>query len=383
MTKQAIVLISTFIFYSFIGLSQTNVFKVGNAESISPESEGVFYSLPQTVVRVDVNVNKIQKVKGPYAEFAEQMLGLSNVTRINSMEYELSDVKLSTISEPDPNELYFIKIPEKQKDREPIMLFLSGEGILTGAQIADLTENVTIKNAKKLNDKGAEIPEMAIPGTVERMDTVIKRISLDTTIIEQKFFKKTTSAKSNEQKAREAADFILKLDENMFNLITGYQEVNYDKGTMEFMYNRMKSMKSDYLELFKGLTQITQETVTFYFIPGNENLSTSLCRFSISKGIMPANSSTGDLVLIKANPVNSASIKSGTDKIASFNRNKHGIYYRIPSRADVAVQIGGLKLIESRFVINQLGVVTFLPAGNLKNIQLHNNTGALKSVVIE
>lgn len=378
-------IILQFVFAFFIlGIvaAQSNVIKVSSSESITSSSEGLFYSLPLSVIKVDITVNKIQKVKGPFAEYAEQMLGLTNVTRTNSMEYELQDVKLSLLNEPDPNELYFITIPDKRKDRDPILMFLSDEGILVGAQFADIAEKKHEKNSITLNSSNNELPELAISNTVERMDTIVKRISLDTTIIEQKFFKKITAAKSNEQKAREAADFILKMDENMLNLITGYQEVNYDKGTMEFMYNRMSVMKRDYLELFKGLKQISQEVITYYYVPGNESLSASLCRFSIGKGIMPASATSGDLMQIKTTPQINNSLKSATEKLSSSSKSKHGVYYRIPSRADISVQLGGLRLIESRFVVNQLGVVTFLPAGNLKNIQLHHNTGALKSVLV-
>lgn len=374
------------LFFIFLSIdttcAQTNVIKVNQAESSIYGLEGVFYSLPQTVVKVDISVNKIQKVKGPYAEYAEQMLGLNKVTRINSMEYELQDIKLSILSEPDPDQLYFITIPEKAKDREPILLFLSEDGVLTGANWMDISEKQKDNNSIVFNNNNSEIAEVAIPNTIERMDTVVKRISLDTTIIEQKFFKKTTAAKSTEQKAREAADFILKMDENMLNLITGYQEVNYDKGTMEFMYGRMNSMKNDYLELFKGLKQVTQETVTYYYIPKNDNLLSTLCRFSISKGIMPATSNTGDLIQIKTSPYAAGELGKITEMVGASNKKKQGVYYRIPSRADISVQMGGLKIIESRFIVNQLGVTTFLPSGVLKNIQLHHNTGALKSVSI-
>jgi hypothetical protein len=216
------------------------------------------------------------------------------------------------------------------------------------------------------------------------MDTVIKRISLDTTIIEQKFFRKTSAAKSVEQKAREAAEFILKLDESMYNLINGYQEVNYEKGTMEFMYNQMKSMKQDYLELFKGVKNVTGETFTFYFVVDKNNPIETLCKFSISKGILPKNATSGDIIQIQASSLNKTStLKTEAEKLNLGQREAQGLYYRIPDKANVAIKIGGQVKIETPFIINQFGVVTFLPYTSIRNIGIDSNTGTLRRVVME
>ena len=98
------VFLTAFLIFSIAATqAQINVSKVGTSV-IPAESNGLFYSLPQTVIQVDVVVNKIQKVKGPFAEFADQMLGLSQVTTVNSTEYELKDIRLTSYNEPDPTE---------------------------------------------------------------------------------------------------------------------------------------------------------------------------------------------------------------------------------------------------------------------------------------
>ncbi len=372
------------LLFSISGIkAQINVSKSGSA-GINAETEGLFYALPQTVIQVDIVVNKIQKVKGPFSEYADQMLGLSQVTSANSTEYEFKDIRLTAYTEPDPSEYYFIQLAPRQKDRQAIELFLSNEGIISGVGAINQTENGKKQRSVDLTSSRIDMPEFANPSVFERMDTVIKRISLDTTIIEQKFFRKTSTAKSIEQKAREASEFILKLDESMYNLINGYQEVNYEKGTMEFMYNQMNSMKQDYLELFKGVTSISGETFTFYYVADKNTPAEPLCRFSISKGILPKNATSGDLVQIQANSMNRTNaLKSETEKMNVGERELHGLYYRIPDKANVAIKVGGQIKLEAPFVINQLGVITFLPATSIRNIGFDNNTGTLKRVVLE
>lgn len=363
--------------------AQINVSKVGSS-GIPATSNGFFYALPQTVIQVDIIVNKIRKFKGPFAEYADQMLGLSQVTLANSTEYELKDIRLTSINEPDPSEYYFIAMPDKQKDRKAIELFLTDDGVISGAGILGQPEKNKKEHSVELTTLQIKMPEVANPSVYERTDTVVKRISLDSTIIEQKFFRKTSSAKSNEQKAREAADFLLKIDESMYNLINGYQEVNYDKGTMEFMYNQMNDMKKDYLELFKGVTNVSTESYTFYFIADKTNSNETLCRFSTSKGILPKTAATGDLVQMEANSLhNTRPLKPETEKLDISPRESHGLYYRIPDKAIVTFNVGGQVKLETRFVINQFGIVTFLPASSLRNIGFDNNTGTLRRVVLE
>jgi len=379
-----IILLAYILFFSFAETkAQINVSKVGPT-GIPASSDGLFYSLPLTVIQADLIVNKIQKVKGPFAEYADQMLGLSQVTLVNSTEYELKDIRLTSYNEPDPSQYYFIQMPEKKKDRKAVELFLSDDGIISG--VGTLSQLIKDKKQRSidLSKSRIDIPEVAIPSVFERMDTVIKRISLDSTIIEQKFFRKTSTVKSVEQKAREASEFILKLDESMYNLINGYQEVNYEKGTMEFMYNQMNSMKQDYLELFKGITHVSSETFTFYFVVDKDNPVETLCRFSTSKGILPKTAASGDLIQMQATSMNKTnSLKSETEKLNTSQRESHGLYYRIPDKAVVAFKVGGQVKLETQFVINQLGVVTFLPSTSLRNIGFDNTTGTLRSVVLE
>lgn len=383
MIKKTVLPIILSIGIYFGATAQINVFEAGSA-NIPAEAEGMFYSLPQTVIQVDIVVNKIRKVKGPYAEYADQMLGLTQVILVNSTEYELKDIRLTAFNEPDPAKHYFIQLPQKQKDRQAVELFLSDEGILTGVGELKAPTGVKRNQTNDLSTSFPDIPELASPNVFERMDTVIKRISLDTTIIEQKFFKKTSAAKTQEQKAREASEFVLKLDESMYNLITGYQEVSYEKGTMEFMYNQMNSMKQDYLELFKGVKSVSSETFSFFFVVDKSNPTETLCRFSISKGVLPKTSASGDAVQIQAESLKLTNqVENDVSKFESLVRSSHGFYYRIPEKADLSIKMGGKTLLVSKFLINQLGVTTFLPSSSFRNIGFDHNTGTVKHVVLQ
>ena len=352
---------------------------------LTASADGFLYSLPRTGIRIDIQVKKTQKIKGPYAEFADKYLGLTQVININSTEYEIASIQLSSYTEPDPAEYYFLQYtPGKQKERKEIELFFTPDGSLAGLSGTG-AEPVAGSVDKRNEGKGVKMPEIANPTLFERVDTVIRRISVDTTTIEQKIFRKISSAKTSDQKAKEAADFILKLDESMLNLINGYQEVNYEKGTMEFMFSQMSSLKDDYLQLFKGITGVSTESYSFTYVPQkNDQELVSICRFSLGKGILDKNSQSGDLVQLEIKPMDiTAAIHNLTEQRNTMNRENKGIYYRIPDEARIVVKLGGQVRAESQIPVNQFGVITFLPANSISNLELFNNTGGLKHVILK
>jgi len=361
--------------------AQVNVMKV-SGENINPLSDGLFYSLPRTVIKVDLVVNKITNVKGPYAEFADKYLGLSQVILTNSTEYSLSEIRLSTFEESDPSEFYFVQIPEKSKSREAIQLTLSQMGTLVGIRGGEDSGDQGTR--VKISSSSVELNELPNPNTFERIDTLIRRISVDTTMIEQRVFKKVTAAKTPDQKAKEAADFIMKLDESKFNLINGYQEVNYEKGTMEFMYNQMEKLMNDYLQMFKGIRIVNSETYSFTIIPAAETAGKPfiLCKFSPGKGIIDKNGNSGDIVQVQVEPANSLQLVKNTISDRNKGEKVKGLYYRIPEKADVTVTIGGQPRVDGSFTVSQLGAVTFLPAGTSGNIELYPGTGSVKHITL-
>jgi hypothetical protein len=381
MKKQIVFIILSGLLFTGSAYTQINVLKVGH-DLIEPATDGFFYSLPRTGVRVDIEVKKTQKIKGPYSEFADKYLGLSQVVNLNSTEFEISAIQLSIVNSPDPEEYYFVKSTGSKKDRQSLEIFLSENGALIGVE-GNGRKISNDSDLKTMSSSRLSVAEISNPTMFERVDTVIRRISVDTTTIEQKVFKKISSAKTPEQKAKEAADFILKLDESMFNLINGYQEVSYEKGTMEYMYSQMDKLKNDYLQLFKGVTGVSRERFSFTYFPTKENepMAVTLCRFSLSKGIIEKSLNSGDQIQLEIQSLDR--LKGIRNFIAQRNSNvskEKGIYYRIPEDALISIKIGGQVRLESQFPINQMGVVTFLPSTSTNNLELYNNTGGLKHV---
>jgi len=344
--------------------------------------EGIYYALPKTLIKVDVWVDKVEVIRGPYAEYAGRLLGLDNVARVNSESYYLAAISLGTLHEVDPDHFYFVRVPSKNTDG--LRFSLSPEGILQSAAWEDNDKLLSEEEKQRFRREvfvRDEFIDVTVPNIIERVDTFIRRISVDTTTFEEVFFRKTFIEKTTEQKAREAADFILKLEDHRFSLITGYHEVNYSAEVMQYMNEQLRELQEEYLALFKGKTITTTSHYTFTFDPNprRENEPLTLFRFATNRGLVDKDFPIGDPVQIRYTRAGKPEQMARHQLLREQGRRRHtGFFYRMPDMAKINLRMGNETLAESNFLVSQLGVVSFLPYENLKEIQFYPETGSVK-----
>ena len=68
--------------------------------------EGVIYTLPQTGIRIHVVASRTDFTPGPYANYANQLLGVVNAQTRAVSTWEIQKVAFETFSEPDPNQVF-------------------------------------------------------------------------------------------------------------------------------------------------------------------------------------------------------------------------------------------------------------------------------------
>lgn len=365
--------------------SQVNLIHWGDNKAVS-KKKGIIYSLPRTVINVSLVVNKIQKTRGPYAEFAEKYLGISEIITNNSTEYQLKKISLSTTSEPDPEQFYFVELKHKSSGKKKsIELHLSEAGLLQDAPgVLKSRSHNMVENDMHPTTQNA-FTDILNPSYYEHMDTVIRSVKADTTTRELKVFRKITSEKDPEQKAKEAADLIIELDEYKLNLLSGDQEVGFGTNLL-YMCNQLEAMKVEYLALFKGITSITPTTYHYSFIPnsGETSQDITLCGFSKQNGITEISGPGNYAITLHLESQGITKSISGYIKSNKPRRdNLRGFSYRIPDYAKVTVTEGGQTRMETVLGINQLGFIFSVPAGNLSSIQLYPATGCIKQVIFE
>jgi len=384
----------TLMLGSAVANAQINVVHIDN-NTFPQTGEGIFYSLPRTVVNITVKIDRIENYQGPYADYALRYLSLKNVVQSNTIEYKISDITISTSFEPDPDQYYFVEFGEKiSKGEKAGLLSLTDAGIILGTLPTPADTSTQLK--KLLNteeppleqDKdafGELFRNYADVSVFEKIDTIRRKVNIDTMTMERQYLKKTMVEKSPEQKAKEAADFLAKIKDNRFNLITGFQEVNYNKETLEFMDAQLKNLEREYLKLFTGVRIHKLMTFSYKYIPTPNQINTEIpvFKFNKSKGVQDLDAPGGGKVItIKLQRVgNTNSVFTYLQK-AGKSVKSSGFYYRIPEYARVTVKVDDNTQEEQQCLINQLGLVTNLPSNKWK-VLYHMETGGIKSLGIE
>jgi hypothetical protein len=387
------VLLSAILLFVLNGIlhAQLNVVKIDN-NAVPLTKEGIFYSLPRTVVNVEVTIEKIEHYKGPYSEYALRFLGLKNVVTANAVEYRINDITITTYPEPDPEQYYFIELGEKvSKGEKGSLLSLTDAGVILGTlplpNPAELPGR-TPANKGELSENEDVFGELfrysADMSVFEKVDTIIRKINIDTMTVERQYLKRTMVEKSPEQKAKEAADFITKIKENRFTLVSGQQEVNYNKETLEYMDSQLKTMEKEYLKLFTGVSLEKQQTYQYKYIPISTQINTAIpiFKFISSKGVVDLDESGGKIVTIKVQRVGNTNSVSAYLSRAQKETKSRGFYYRIPELGRVTVKLDDNTQEEKQCMINQLGVVTNLPS-NRGNVMFHPETGGIRELDIQ
>ena len=174
-------------FFMNHGIAQINVFHIDNNTSVTGK-EGVFYSLPRTVIRIDVEIDRIENYKGPYAEYALKYLGLKNVVMENSVEYKINGMKVTTSQQPDPDQYYFLELSEKlSKNEKAGLLSFTESGLILGTvpeRIDTLAREEKIINKEEpgLTTEKDVFPEIfkysADVNFFEKVDTIIRKVDL-------------------------------------------------------------------------------------------------------------------------------------------------------------------------------------------------------------
>lgn len=329
--------------------------------------DGFYYHLPRNIIRLDFVIEKEQSLKGKYSSFAKEMLNTENYIKENNTSYRIKSMNVNTLTEADPNYVFFISSgDEKTKDNINISLELTSEGIIQSFGykdiIVDNNENISYEEVLEYNERTPEYNYISIREEDEDdgEDGVTAKVTekdIATSIIEE----------------------IKNIRLAYFDLITGYQEVNYGT-TINYMVEELKSLEKELLSMFLGTTSIHTYTKTFYIIPEEGKNSVVLGKFSAAEGF---NAKAGEIVKIN---FTDSSIGTNVNKLTRDDIENttytNKLFYRNPANVSMQVMLGENKISEKRLTINQLGNVMLVPINKMKLV-FDTNTGQILSVIKE
>jgi len=316
------------------------------AKNVTPgQQNGLYYSLPQTMLKLDFIIEKVQLEKGPLSDYASNYFEMEDIVEYETTEYRLLDVKMSTVATPDPNALFFVTMTSARGGSK--MQF-------------DVLPNGIIRSVGVGNDSETEEP-MAPP--MPRKPQCCHEENNN----EEGFVGLMTAGKSNGVLAKEVADKIADIRKAKFYLISGDVETASNPETFNAMYKKLDDMEKEYTSLLLGKRVAKKVVKTVYVIPNKEITTQSVAKFSETDGLTVGMNGTGSVITVQTLSLGTtAAINAPSQSAIELMSYENKVFYRLPEMANVKVTCGSDTLIEERVAVNQLGQLLMAPVTNTK-----------------
>ncbi len=332
---------------------QTRPVYAGDTTALS----GYTYGLTQTSFKLTLELVKTRTIRGPYYRFAERLLNLEDVPAKNSNSYAISNVVLESYYEVDPGQYYQVKQISGYNDLSPL-LSLGHEGLIYHHHAAEGAQTNNLLPGS--SPEGPLFTELSMEkNTVMSIDTFYKTILTDTSFVRVPVMKEQLIVKTFDEKASEAADFILELRYERYMMLTG----NNATLVSDYGVQRLDEIEQDYLELFIGKSFDEKYRYTFYFTPSGDEVfeNIELFEFSKSRGIVEEGIPDSDVLSLGIRNTGKTEILKNQEKDAKLPVMSNALYYRVPDLAEIEISLGGRTLLKDRCQVNQFGKVLSLP----------------------
>jgi len=376
--KQALIW-SCLLLSSIFTSAQVKVSRISGEDQLADKS-GIVYQLPRTVLIADVEMVKTRQFAGPLAAYASEYMGIDDAIMKDAESFAIGHAAITAISEPDPDQVYLIEREDKSQEeiwvsfgKEPSIMIMEKFPKAMGPKgFAAWNEGLY-----KATERGGLFRKYTDSPTREVSDTIIRKVSVDTLVIEERIVMHSREEFSDVEKARDAADKIRQIEHDQYNLLIGYPETAYSKEALEFMLNRLENQRLEYLQLFTGVTIKESHLVSFPVIPDaeKEGQEYELAGFSKTTGITGIEGQNRIMLRLT---LEENMIKTGNTGINPVS----GVVYRVPGYCRAELSYQDKELAAGRFEVLQFGSRMSLPA-TFKRIELDLHSGTLRNVVME
>ena len=338
----------------FLSVSaQIQVYPSGNFPEKGVKWVGsVRYALPTTTLKVTVSVSKVQEVRGYFADYAESLLGLTNIIQQNRTRYTLNSVDIEPIKAPDESKIYYAYTSNADIAKLWQEESMAETNVLAPAPLATYTTHT------------ATLPDFfknyADISYTQQSEAFVDTKIIDGVVTQVPASHTKTVSKSFESKAREAADAIMKSRKDQYNLAAGEQETPYSGEAIQTMLAELKTWENNYMSLFTGIS--ISDTISYVFYVTPEDLTpVTAFYFNATKGFSRDKGVDADAYKLIFNRV----YKKSITEIVDINYPQYGYVTRDTKPVQVS-------LAHNSSNVHDFGIINMHQAGSLQLPPLYN-----------
>lgn len=372
-------LISATLALLFIGVSITSAQKKKESDELPVVVNYLEYSLPKVLFKVDVTLQQVHCVPGPFAKYASSKLGIEPEINTEKSVWSMKSIKVSSVSLPDAACRYIL---ESSPENEVLQLNVTPEGLLSGVGTSVNGTYVMPDVAKSIQVANAQVVEPYSIDTYNFLEYIVDSVFVEVkgpkNVITKQFDPNSPyhyDVKNEEMVVQDVLDKIYDLRTDRTDLLRGDREIDENASLSTILKNYDK-MEKEYFALFLGCSDTVEQKYTLYVDPVNMKTGQVAFRISESSGIVDTKDSSAKPVILTYSgvqlPMRPAAQLSGSD-----------LAYRIPAVANVTVSYDNAALMSFNAIIPQWGVIQKFTANELNNLKIdfYSQYGSLKSVV--
>lgn len=298
---------------------------------------GLTYTLPQTALEVTVEAQCTQRKAGPFAQFAERYLGITDAPQEDATVWTVRSISVLPVAVADTSKRFHVNFSAPQTPA----LHLTDDGRLWGINMQPEPQTAVAE------------PEETEPEQKNRLSPV--------SVMNEEMLK----AGSKNKQAEIAARQIFRIRESRLNLLTGeVDNLPADGASFQLVLDNLEAQEKAYLELFTGTETVTLQQKQFSYLPllsmgSHEAL---LFRFSRHYGFVDNDDLVGEAYMLRIDVIeDNTQVPVLTDAKGRPRPAATGIAYNVPGKLNYAVMHGGEKLAYGTQAAGQFGHVERLP----------------------
>ncbi|MGC9330597.1 MAG: DUF4831 family protein [Bacteroidales bacterium] len=326
------------------------------------KEKALVYCLPKNQIHLTISLKKAHFIPGPYAEFATPYLSLQNIEYNEKYFYTISDVECHTSSIADPDRQFYI-VPDKNL---PALSF-SQQAVLSGINLTDVDEQAAVSvpvfvPEKLHNSANPDFPNMQIDkSNYEVIDTTYRIVQRDSVEIRIPVYQTKEKQKTIVEKAKDAADFIIRIRKNRFSLEAALGEQKVSGVDIAYMIEKLEALEQSYLELFTGKLKTEIVELHYTLTPEKKQAEQGFVLDYLDKntGTLIEQANNADKLELRVVPLSEQSSKP---KLANKDESKKALAFYHARPVELALFLNDEKIFFQQAVISQMGSLNYLPA---------------------
>lgn len=340
----------------FLACAPVKNVTVNNINDTGSLESGTFiYALPQTVIDISVTAEVISVIPGPYEKYAEKYLGIQNVPAKAEKIWNITSIVMQKHLEADGDYIYTGRGITDPNEFTGISRLIKDSLLLNPSDFSADQVNHYIY-PPKTNE--IQYTDLSIKRNFEaEKDIEVSRVMPDTNYATGPASRNALKEKTLEQKAEEAANFLIKLKKRRFKLVAGQYDYMPEGESMADALKELSRIEDEYLSLFIGKRIVTKVCRSFHFTPdgGKETDRTVLFRFSQSEGYKDARETSGIPVVME---LNAEKKTKGLEQYKMpLKASGNVLHYRIAEQVTVKLIAGEQVWAEALYPVFQYGVM--------------------------